>query len=217
MKKRTILYTASALALAGGYYVTKHVVPQALPASNSPPVLLPDGSATQTGLLSTSKTVAWVSILNTALTQRSRFLALTVTQTVIRDQAIDKSWLGLPSQARLRVKYQAEYPVGFAFEDVSVSGGARGLTITLNRPQLVAAPAVRLLSAQVLDSGFFIDEQKRLVVLQQQIQPEAERRAASILQRPDILPRSEAALRGFLEPLLARQADGPPPIVFVYR
>ena len=81
------------------------------------------------------------------------------------------------------------------------------------------ATAAFSFSYEILDSGILVDEKEGLLALQQRIQPEAKERAAALLKRPDIIPRSEAALRGFLQPILNQQADdGPPPtITFKYR
>lgn len=126
----------------------------------------------------------------------------------------------LSSNARVRVKYHVEYPIGFVFEPgtFAVAGDADGIGIGLRRPQLVARPSVKLQSARIIESGLTIDEQGALVKLQQRIQPEAERRAGLILRGQAIVPRSEAALRAFLVPFLATQAKGvkPPTIHIKY-
>ena len=104
-------------------------------------------------------------------------------------------------------------------QNFSVSGGDDGLILTLDRPQLVAKPSVTLQKAEVIDTGFLIDEQAALVKLQQDIQPTAEKQAAAILKEADVLPASEKALKQFLQPFLEGAADGGPvpTIKIVYR
>ena len=225
MKFKNIIAPALIIGSAGaGYYVW-----QQWEGANAPPTMRPDGSATQKGVLITQKTVDWEVLTRSVLAQNSSFLTLTVKEDRIQDQEVEKlfmDWLlrrfdvKLSSQARVRVKYHAEYPIGYALEPGSftVAGDAQGIAIELHRPQLVAAPSVKLLSAEVIDSGIVIDEQKALVQLQQSIQPLTEERAQIILKRKDIIPRSEKALRAFLEPMLVKQANGstPPPIRFSY-
>ena len=125
------------------------------------------------------------------------------------------------SDTRVRVSYQVEYPIGYVMnaDSFSVSGGDDELIITLAKPQLVVKPSVTLQKAEVIDTGFLIDEQAVLVKLQQDIQPTAEKQAAAVLQEADVIPASERALRDFLQPFLAAAADGGsvPTIKIVYR
>jgi hypothetical protein len=220
MRTATSLTTVSAIALAAGgyyYYLTQ------TGDVTSPPSMETDGETIDRGVLVERKTVDYEAIIKKALIQEASFLTLTLARDVVRDQHLETSIRYTPfpaSTARVRVKYHVEYPIGFVLRPgrFKVSGDATGLLITLHRPQLIAHPSVRLLSHRILDAGILVDEDAALVELQQRIQPEAERRAAGILRRPDVIPRSEKALRAFLEAILARQAGGPaPPIRFRYR
>lgn len=191
--------------------------------SESSPVGQMGSSTAETSSIVKIKEVDYVSILNSALSQKSRFIALTESQNANRDREIEATVLGIPaSNAKVRVNYHVEFPIGYSLEpgSYSVAKQATELVITLHHPQLVAPPAVTLKSFEVIDGGVLIDEKTALLLLQQRIQPETKRQAAAILKRPDIVVRSEKSFRGFLEPLLATAAKGgtpPPKIRFAYR
>jgi hypothetical protein len=211
-----------AVLLVGGAAAAYYVLNQE-PSFDSPPTMSPAGEATQDNGFVKRKTVDYEAIIRSVLVRKASFLTLTLLQDIVRDQHLETSlsYTPLPaSRATVRVKYHVEYPIGYVLtpNNFSVSGDAAGLVITLHRPQLIARPSVRLKSYQVLDSGYLIDEKTALLKLQQRIQPETEGRAAQILRRHEIIPQSERALRGFLQPILAKQADRPgPPITFRYR
>ena len=190
--------------------------------NSTPPTMSPDGSATDGGIIVTKKTIDWETVLKSALSEQAKFTTLTLALDSMRDQDIEiiVPVVGNVSQARVRVKYHVEYPIGYVLEPGSfaVAQDAQGLVITLHRPELVGKPAVTLKSYEILDSGYLIDEKTALLELQQRIQPQAEARAAGILRRADIIPRSEKKLRDFLTPILAAKGAGPAPqIRFAYR
>ena len=219
MRTRSILASASAIALAGGGYYYLHRDGGAL----GPPIMRSDGETTDEGWIVEKRTIDYEAIIRSALTEEASFLTLTLSRDVVRDQHLVTSIRYTPfpaSRARVRVKYNVQYPIGFLLRpgQFKVSGDAAGLLLTLPRPQLIARPSVKLLSHRIVDSGILVDEDAALIELQQRIQPEAEKRATQILRRPEIIPRSEKALRAFLAVLLAQQAGGAsPPITFRYR
>ena len=217
MKSSTKLVSALLLGSTGAayYYYSSGT-------TSAPPTMSPDGSATERGIVVTKKTIDWETVLKSTLSEQAKFITLTLALDSMRDQDIEISVpvLGKVSQARIRVKYHAEYSIGYILQPGSfgVAQDAQGLVITLHRPQLVATPAVTLKSYEVLDSGYLVDEKTDLLKLQQRIQPIAEAKAPAILRRADIIPRSEKKLRDFLTPILAAKGGGPAPqIRFVYR
>ena len=216
MRLRTLLAAASVVAIAAaGYHY--------LAPDNYFPPMDQAGTTTRNGPFVRRETVDYEAVITEALSETVRFLTLTVTRQVVRDENLATSirYLPLPSsRGRVRVLYRAEYPIGYDIGPgkFNVSGGSAGLVITLHRPRVVARPSVKLLSYKVLESGFLIDEESAIIELQQRIQPEAERLSATIARRDYVIPRSERVLRRFLQPLLAKAANGaaPPPITFRY-
>lgn len=173
------------------------------------------------GWLYKREAIDYAAITAEAIKQRSRLLTQTVVQNITRDQTLTLKALGIPSRARVRVTYRAEYPIGYVLEPghVSVSSEDNTLVLTLGRPTLLSAVAIKLKGHQVLEGGLLIDEQEALLQLQQTVQAEAQQQAPAILARPGIIPASEQALRAFLEPILAARAAGTraPLIRFQYR
>ena len=217
MKSSTKLVSAVLLGSAGVAYYH-----YSSGGNSTPPTMSPDGSATEAGLIVAKKTIDWETVLKSALSEQAKFVTLTLALDSMRDQDIELSVpvLGKVSQARVRVKYHAEYSIGYVLEPgkFAVAQDAQGLVITLHRPELVATPAVTLKSYDVLDSGYLIDEKADLLRLQQRIQPIAVAKAPALLRRADIIPRSEKKLRDFLTPMLTAKGGGPAPqIRFVYR
>lgn len=194
-------------------------------SSSEPLMLNNDGTTVEASWLPDwlyrRQSTDYSTIVKDAFQQRSRFLTMTVEQDIVRDQPLEVRLLGMPSRARIRVTYHVQYPIGYVLEPdkFDVSGEGDTLVITLERPTLIADVAVRLKSHKTLDGGLLIDEQEALLTLQQRIQPDAQNRAPAILARPGIIPTSEAALRGFLQPILASKTAGPqiPKIRFEYR
>ncbi len=218
MKRRTLLATVSAIALAaiGSSYLDIGL------KSEGPTTRQPTGETDDGGVIVRKRTVDYQSIIKEAVSERAAFLTLTQSDDIIRDQHISKSIRYTPfpaSTALVRVKYHVEFPIGYALSPGKflVSGDQDALVITLHRPRLIARPSVRLLSYEVVESGILIDEKAALLELQQRIEPETEKLARAALRRPDILPRSERVLRGFLQSVLKRQGEPSPPITFEYR
>lgn len=220
MRTKTILATVSVLALVAGaaYY-------SGLGGDiGIPPTMNREGVTVEEGLIIKEEKVDYEAIVKTVLAKKASFLTLTVTREVIRDQSLITSIKYSPfpsSRARVRVKYRAEYPIGYVLSPGKFTVSRRGdvLVITTYRPQLIVQPSVRLLSYKIIEKGFLIDEKTAVIELQQKIQPEAVKRARRVLRRKDVIPRSERALRGFLTPILRESAGGqkPPTIEFRYR
>lgn len=218
MKRRTLLATVSAVALAAvGYnYLERRREP------DGPTTTQPRGETTKNGPFTQKKIIDYQAIIKEAVAEKAAFLTLTLSDDIVRDQHISKSITFSPfpdSTALVRVKYHVEFPIGYVLSPGKflVSGDRDGLVVTLHRPRLIARPSVKLLSYDVIESGILIDEKAALLELQQRIQPETEKLAKAALRRPDILPVSERSLRRFLQAFLKQQGEPPPSIKFQYR
>ena len=216
MKTRTLLAGVSALAIASAayFYLGRD--------ENLPPVMTKEGETTKREIVVTKKTVDYETVLEMAIAEKSALVTLTVSADRLRNRKMETSinYTPLPSSTALvRVGYNVEYTIGYVFKPgrFSVRGGVQGLVVTLARPSFVARPSVKLKSYKIIESGFLIDEKTALLELQQHILPVEERRASQMLARPDVLPRSEQVLRGFLQSVVRREGEAVPPITFNYR
>ena len=218
MKSGTKILGSAALAALSGYYIMSSGA-----SDDSETVTMQeDGVTEDKGVIVDTRTVDWQAVLKRAVEKKTSLLTMTKKDDLERDRDFTKAVFGVPaSNTRVRVTYHVEYPIGYVMNpgSFSVSGGDDGLILTLNKPQLVAKPSVTLQKAEVIDTGFLIDEQAVLVKLQQDIQPTAEKQAAAVLQEADVIPASERALRDFLQPFLEAAADGGsvPTIEIVYK
>ena len=214
MKTKNVIFGGMVLAvLAGAYFMS--------PGSETV-TMQEDGVTEDMGLIVDTRTVDWQAVLKRAVEKKTSLLTITKRDDLQRDRELTQAVFGVSaSDIRVRVSYQVEYSIGYIMnaDSFAVSGGDDGLILTLDRPQLVAKPSVTLQKAEVIDTGFLIDEQAALVKLQQDIQPTAEKQAAAILKEADVLPASEKALKEFLQPFLEAAADGGsvPTIKIVYR
>ena len=218
MKTRTKLFAGAALAVLGWAYIMSSGAPD----GTETVTMQEDGVTEDNGLIVDTRTVDWQAVLKRAVEKQTSLLTITKRDDVQRDRELTQAVFGVSaSDTRVRVSYQVDYPIGYIMnaDSFSVSGGDDVLILTLDRPQLVAKPSVTLQKAEVIDTGFLIDEQAALVKLQQDIQPTAEKQAAAVLKEADVLPASEKALKDFLQPFLEAAADGGPvpTIKIVYR
>ena len=214
MRTRTIVAGVSALAIAAAVYNfvgEEEVVP---------PTREQEGETVDNGIVVKKKTVDYVTLIRTAIAETPSFITVTVSRDKFRDRQIEISYKPLPSStALIRVYYNVQYAIGHSLRPgrFSVSGGAEGLVVTLDRPRLVTRPSVRLKSYKVLDSGFLIDEKTALLELQQNILPKEQKLAAQVVALPTVTQRSEQVLRRMLQTILKRQGVPLPPITIKYR
>ena len=218
MKTKNVIFGGTVLAVLAAAYV----ISSGAPDGSETVTMQEDGVTEEDGLIVETSTVDWQAVLKRAVEKKTRLLTITKKEDVQRDRQITQAVLGVDaSDTRVRVTYHVEYPMGYIMNPASfeVSGGDDGLILTLDRPQLVAKPSVTLNKAEVIDTGFLIDEQATLVKLQQDIQPTAEKQATAVLRENDVIPASEKALKEFLQPFLEAAADGGsvPTIKIVYR
>ena len=69
MKIRTVILILGVAGLAFYFWPST-------PPSIDPPIMQPDGSTTEAGPIITTRTIDYVAILSSALSQKSRFLTL---------------------------------------------------------------------------------------------------------------------------------------------
>lgn len=212
---------ASAVVLAAGsiYYLRRG------DDDITPPTMTKAGEATNNGLLVKRRTVDYESILREALIAKVSLVTMTLTGDAVRDQHLENSIRYSPfpsSRAHVRVKYHVEYVIGFPLEadDFRITREGSNLIVRVRRPQLVARPSVKLLSYEVLESGFLVDEKTAIIELQRRLQPEAERRGRKLVTRASVMNGSEQALRKLLQAVVDKadpDADPPPRVVIRYR
>ena len=216
MRTRTIVAGVSALAIAAAVY--NYVGDE----EAVPPTREQEGETVDNGVIVKKKTVDYVTLIRTAVADTPSFITLTVSRDKFRDRQFETSIIYTPlpsSTALIRVNYNVQYAIGHSLRPgrFSVTGGAEGLVVTLDRPRLVTRPSVQLKSYKVLDSGFLIDERTALIELQRRVLPLESRLAAQVVALPTVTQRSEQVLRRLLQTILKREGVALPPITIKYR
>ncbi len=176
---------------------------------------------TKNDLLGSTKYTDYVSVTKTALEKQSKFLAAKVDREYVHVEHIQKSAFGLDSEATIILKYNVEYSFGYDLRPGSfaITGDRKGITITLNKPEMVASPAVSLLSHEIPSKGLFIDEKGAIIALQQQLSSVAKKRADDLKGDEAVIALCEKKLGEFLREFLMRQPNvrGVPVIRVAYR
>ena len=178
-------------------------------------------ATTQQDLIGYTKFTDYLTESKVALTAQMKFLAARVDRDYVQVEHIQRSTLGIKSDATVIVKYSVEYSFGFDLrpDRFTVEGDRNGITITLSKPQLVASPAVNILSHEIPSTSVFIDEQAAVIALQQRLFWVAKRRAFALQNDPAVVALCEKKLEEFLRGFLARQrfVGAIPAVRFVYR
>lgn len=166
-------------------------------------------SQTKNELLGYTKFTDYISVTKTAMSEQMKFLAAKIDREYVQVEHIQKSTLGIDSEATIIVKYKVEYSFGYDLrpDSFSVSGDKDGITVTLKKPELVASPAVNIVSHEIPSRGFRIDEKAAVIALQQQLFGVAKSRAESLKNDEAMIALCEKKLGEFLHDFLAKQPN----------
>lgn len=178
-------------------------------------------SETKKELFGFTRYTDYLTTTKKAISEQMKFLAATVDREYVQIEHIERSKIGLKSEATIILRYAVEYSVGFDLrpESFSLSTDNSGIVVSLKKPQLVASPSVKLLSYEIPSKGFLIDEKTAVIELQQQLNQVAQARGSDIAREEAVAALCEKKLAGFLIDFLSRQSNVKtvPAIRFVYQ
>ncbi len=178
-------------------------------------------SETQNTLLGYTKFTNYLSESKKAIEGQMKFLGAKVDREYVQIEHLQKSTLGLKSDATIILKYAVEYSFGYDLkpESFTVLGDKTGITITLNKAESVASPAVKILSHEIPEKGLLIDEKAAVIALQQQLHAVAQNRAKEVQKEEAVVALCEKKLGEFLRDFLTKQSNVGviPSIKFVYK
>jgi hypothetical protein len=145
-----------------------------------------------------------------------------IDRNYVHVEHINRSALGIKSDATIILNYAVEYSVGYDLSPESFScssGDATGITVTLKKPELVASPAIGAISHEIPGKGLLIDEKEQVIALQQQLTIAAEKQGNAISMEEAVIALCERKLGEFLRDFLAKQPNvrAVPMIKFAYR
>lgn len=178
-------------------------------------------SQTKTNLLGYTKFTDYLAVTKTTMSEQMKFLAATIDREYTLVENIEKTKLGLRSEATIIVKYAVEYSVGYDLKPESflVTGDQKSITVTLKRPDIVAAPAVKMISHEIPSKGFLTDEKEAVIALQQQLHIVAKKHGYEVKKEEAVIALCEKKLGEFLRDFLSKQPNVKivPAIKFVYK
>lgn len=178
-------------------------------------------SETKKDLLGYIKFTDYLTETKKAIHEQMKFLAAKVVRDYVLIEHIQKSKLGVKSEATVIVKYEVEYSFGYDLkpESFSISGDRNGITVTLKHPELVASPAVKIISHEIPSKGILIDEKEALLELQQELPTIAQNHSKAIQKDEAVIALCEKKLGEFLRDFLSKQPNVRviPTIKFAYK
>ena len=166
-------------------------------------------SETKKEFLGVTRYTDYLTTTKTALTAQMKFLAATSDREYVHIEHIQRSRLGLKSEATIIVKYAVEYSAGFDLrpENFSLSADKSGILVTLKKPQLVASPAVKLISHEIPSNSVLIDEKSAVIELQQKLHHVALKQGQNVVKQEAIVALCEKKLANFLHDFLSKQPN----------
>jgi len=178
-------------------------------------------SATKQDLLGYTTFTQYLEVTKKAISGRAKFLAARIDRNYVHVEHINRSALGIKSDATIILNYAVEYSVGYDLspESFAVAADATGITVTLKKPELVSSPAIGAISHEILGKGLLIDEKAQVIALQQRLITAAEKQGDAIKMEEAVIALCERKLGEFLRDFLAKQPNvrAVPMITFAYR
>ena len=178
-------------------------------------------SATKQDLLGYTTFTQYLEVTKKAISGRAKFLAATIDRNYVHVEHINRSALGLNSDATIILNYAVEYSVGYDLspESFAVAADATGITVTLKKPELVSSPAIGAISHEIPGKGLLIDEKAQVIALQQRLITAAVKQGDAIKMEEAVIALCERKLGEFLRDFLAKQPNVRvvPTITFAYR
>lgn len=222
--KRTILIVVLTLIFGGGatYTINRYLTQQTefdllSRVKNAEESL----SQTKQDLVGYTKFTDYIVTSKSAVSEQMKFLAAKVDREYQIVEHVQVNRLGINSDATVVVRYAVEYSIGYDLkpESFQISGNALGITVTVKKPELVASPAVKMLSYEIPSKGVFTDEKTAVIELQQKLHEIALRTGNGVKSEEPIIALCEKKLGDFLRDFIAKQPGVKivPAIKFAYK
>jgi hypothetical protein len=149
----------------------------------------------------------YLSVGKKTLSEQAKFLAATVTRKDQDLETLQRSFLWFSSEAAVAVWYTAEYSFGYDLrpESYDLAATDSGIEIRLNRPTLVATPAVKASTHEIFSRGFFTDEKLAVIAIHEGLAKRLKEQGDAMASDPEIVALCEKRLIAFLRDFLAKQ------------
>ena len=141
------------------------------------------------------------------LQEQMKFIAATVVRRESYTRKVNKSILGMNSNAIVSISYTAEYSFGYMLKpnDYEITATQRGIEVTLRKPVLITSPATRDLGHEVLSDGVFTNSKAAIIHLFQGIDQRTLQSGRVLASDPAVVALCEKTLLAFLRDFFAKQ------------
>lgn len=158
-------------------------------------------------LLGYTKYTDYLTLGKRSLSEQMKFLAVQVVREEGLTRVIDRSVIGISSEATVGVWYTAEYSFGFDLKPgrYDVAETDTGIEIRLQRPVLVATPAIRSMRHKILSGGVFTDEKAAVIKIYEGVAQRVGKQGVAMAADDAIVALCEKRLVAFLHQFLAKQ------------
>ena len=158
-------------------------------------------------LLGYTKYTSYLTVGKQTLAGQMKFLAATVRRPEGETRLVTKSWLGVPFTGVVQTKYDAEYSVGFdlASGSYDIRPTAAGIEIVIDRPTIIATPAVTNLNHAILSGSWPAKVQQTALLMQQEASARAIQQGPVVAADPAVRALCEQRLISFFYEFLAKQ------------
>ena len=166
-----------------------------------------DSELVQSELLGYTKYTDYLTAGKQIVSNEMKLLAVKVVREGDLVENIHKEVMKISSEATVHVHYSAEYSFGFDLkpENFDIVATSRGIEIKLNKPVLVASPAVTPLSHEIPSKGLLTDEKTAIIYIHQRLPKIALKQGHAMAEEEPIRALCEKRLIEFLQNFLAKQ------------
>lgn len=158
-------------------------------------------------LLGYTKYTDYLTLGKKSLSEQMKFLAVQVVREEGLTQVMNKSVIGISSEATVGVWYTAEYSFGYELEPESydIVKTDTGIEVRLDRPILVATPAIKSLRHKILSGGVFTDEKAAVIKIYEGAAKRVKAQGLAMASEEAVVALCEKKLVAFLHDFLAKQ------------
>ena len=163
------------------------------------------------------------AVLVKSLSEQMKFIGAKANRRYMHDEVIKNSNLGMVTYAALELIYDAEYVAGYDLSNgkFKLEATDKGFTLHLNRPEIVALPAISYTFIRVLYGLEFINntQQAKIDLLNKLPQiVSAPDRINGILRDEAVTALCEKKIKEFIRTILASQykVEMIPEIIIIY-
>ena len=151
----------------------------------------------------------YVAITRDILSEHQVLLTAKVDRDYNHIEHLQRPLLGYTFESTIVLTYSVTYSVGFDLQrdKYHVTGDQDRITVSVQKPILVAPPGITVLRHNVPSSSLMISERSAVIDLQQRLPELTAERATQIVSDPAVIALAERGLMEFLADTFSRHPD----------